>query len=274
MHDIRKFDYSTDSGPQADVMLIPMGDEPGPWIEKTEEGICVSRNALVDDGGKAQDELDPEVEKALRTRLAELFEPLQLVFPEVMMSDENLRNEDDQEFEFRMFSGGVHRIVLREDEGMGDGAFVKLRDPRTFVVPRAVGQRKAEFENSAMTGEEVLERSGRRAWGLEVPWRVKILKVTESRTSQTTHIMVKVEPQYTAGKKTKPNKKRRILLRDRTKKAEEKARLTKLEEQNREEAEREKKSRKNREKKLKKRAKEKASKANGTVATSTEQVSD
>ena len=262
-------DYSRDTSPQADVMPIETIDKPYLQTAQMEEWISVRRSALVNDHGKAQDELEPEVEKALKARLAELFGPLPPLSPG-LPSDADHRVEDEHEFEFRMFSGGAHKIVLCEDEGMGDGAFVNLRDPRIFAVPRAVGQRKAEFDQTAMSGEDVLDGAKRRAWGLEVPWRVKVLKIIGSPTSQIMNITVKMVQENTSGRRTKPNKKRRIILRENAKKAEELARRTKLEEQNKEEADKEKRSRKNREKKLKKRAKEKASKATGAVANGTE----
>ena len=265
-------DYSTDSSPQADVMPMEASNGLSLRTGDMKEGVCVRRSALVDNDGMAQDELEPGVEKAMRARLAELVGPLPALSPGPL-SDADHENGDEQEFEFRMFSGGAHKIVLREDEGMGDGAFVNLRDPRIFAVPPAVGQRKAEFDHTAMTGEEVMEGSRRRAWGLEVPWRVTVLKVTGSPTSQVTNIVVNVARENATGKKTKHNKKRRIILRERAKKAEELARCAMLEKQNREEADKEKRSRKNREKKLKKRAKDKAIKAVGIVTTGTEEVS-
>lgn len=261
------------ASPQADVMPMATIDEPPARTGKSGElegGICIRRSALVDsddgeDEEQAGDWSRPEVETALRARMAELYGPVSVASGEMVVSVSDAdggsddRSDGQQEFEFRLFGGMAQKIVLRENEGMGDGAFVKLRDPRVFALPPAEGQRKEGFEHMAVTGEEVFQRSRRRAWGLEVPWRVKVIgKRIPLAVMNITAI--KVGQEKTGRKKTKPNKKGRILLRERAKKEDEIARRTKIEENSREEAEREKKSRKNREKKLKKRAKEKQTK--------------
>ncbi|KAG9242006.1 hypothetical protein BJ878DRAFT_193747 [Calycina marina] len=232
--------------------------------EMEENTIRVSRSDLtIDDSPEIR--LLSEDENEMRLQLMKLCGSLEFKSA-TRLSDadhEDIRNADEQAFEFRMFSGMAHKILLREEEGMGGGAFVKLRDPRIFAVPRAGGQRKWDLQQAAISGDEVLEYSKRRAWGLEVPWRVKVVRLPGEGVSQGANIALSLQQQATSGKKTKPNKRLRILLRQRKKREDRLVLQAKLEAIRREEAEREKKSRKNRGKKLKKRAKEKSLKSVG-----------
>lgn len=188
--------------------------------------------------------------------------------------------EGGEVFEFRLFgdqignSGEAQKIVLNDEheESSGAGGFLRLRDPRVFFVERAVGDRKARFEAVAVSGEEVKQNSGKRAWGLEVPWRVRVLRVTEKGTIQpSTFDANEDEADGEDIKKRRPGKKRRVILRCRKKLRDEMAKKRQLDLESKQEAEKEKRTRKNREKKVKKRLKEKAKKsASGEAVVGTE----
>ncbi len=125
----------------------------------------------------------------------------------------------------------------------------------------------------------------KRAWGLEVPWRVRTIRVTslpkpsksKSKPAGTASeiasevrldAVIGVEVSEEGKKKTKPSKKRRIILREKARKrsAAEEARRKIAE--SKEEAEREKKTRRNREKKVKRKMKEKAKKGDTVCGAS------
>jgi hypothetical protein len=153
--------------------------------------------------------------------------------------------------------GGAQQVVIREEDE-GDGGFLGGRDPRVFIVGRAEGERRAGFASAAVTGEDVLEWRRRRAWGLEVPWRVMVVR-TWGRVvggGRQGGEVVGAE-----GRRKRPGKKRRIELRGRRKKGAEAAERRRREGEEREAAEREKRTRRNREKKVKRKIKEKAKKA-------------
>lgn len=152
---------------------------------------------------------------------------------------------------------------------MGDGGFVvPKRNPKYYFAERAVGEQKWRFEAAALTGEEVLELSKRRAWGLEVPWRVTVLKTAGKSkgvaptTPQEDQVAVDVGDE---AKRKRPGKKRRVILRQRKKKKDELEEKKKREKELKDETEREKRTRRNREKKVKKKMKEKAKKAGGAM---------
>lgn len=215
-----------------------------------------------------------------RARLASLFSPFEFsASPQDVFSErddvvETADGDEEKEFEFRFFAGeAVHRIVLRDEVVVkGEGGLVNMRDPRVFFVPKAVGERRLGLESMALSGEQVLKAAKRRAWGLEVPWRVKVIKVSEklsqkavSESNEDAILGVELDDSDAVNKKKKPGKKRRIILRERKKKRDELAELWRTERQRKEETEKEKRTRKNREKKLKRRMKERALKAAGGV---------
>lgn len=170
-------------------------------------------------------------------------------------------------------------MVLTEEVVRGDGGFVKMKDPRVWFVPKAEGERWRELESVATSGEEVQEAANRRAWGLEVPWRVTVLKVSKKSIQDIVYESgegpgLVLEGDDSTARKKKPGKKKRIILRERKKKSDEiaeKMRIEKerkkIEDERKGENEKEKRARKNREKKLKRRAKEQALKASGGVIT-------
>ncbi|CZT05620.1 hypothetical protein WAI453_004895 [Rhynchosporium graminicola] len=171
-------------------------------------------------------------------------------------------------------------IILSSSPGPGEGRILRSRPISHYIVDTADGAKRAQWEYAAVSGEDVLRGQERRAWGLEVRWRVRVLKngelVVPSR-DYFSESFASLKPmsgfrgdqdQSSEKKKVKPNKKRRIILRvqarkrelaeESRKKAEEMERKTREE---KEEAAKEKKIRLNREKKMKRKLKEKARKA-------------
>jgi len=193
--------------------------------------------------------------------------------------ESNNEGEEEQGFEFRLFSSAPNKpagkIVLKpEEDEDGDGNFVRReRDKSYYFAPPASGERKAGIESMAISGETVLLWRKIRAKGLEVPWRVKTIRVPSSSNPTPTGSSLKSEAivvdEGETRKKCKPNKKRRLILREKQRKKEKAEEEKRKRDQGREEAEREKKTRKNREKKVKRKLKEKLKKASGTVESRT-----
>ncbi len=158
------------------------------------------------------------------------------------------------------------------------------RDRRFYIAGPATGVRKQRFMFAAVSGEEVLNLARRRAWGLEVPWRVKSIRVTsvpKSKANASSEIALKPGQSHQAGQgeimiqvdpsekwKRKPGKKRRLILRERQRKIVQREEVKKKERESKEEAERDKRTRRNREKKVKRKMKEKALKAGVSAGSS------
>ncbi|KAL8392853.1 hypothetical protein RB595_002875 [Gaeumannomyces hyphopodioides] len=189
----------------------------------------------------------------------------------------------DEVFEFKLFSapkaaggGGpapVAKVVLEPadtaadqagGEGSGDGGFVVPRRPLShYVAAEPSAERRAQWELSAVTGDEVLARSTQRCWGLEKPWRVTKIVISTGGgkrggggSEASTATAASGSPPSAAaadeGKKKRPGKRRRIAMRVKTKALKEEQ----AKQQTKEEHLREKKKRLNREKQLKRRQKE------------------
>jgi hypothetical protein len=223
--------------------------------------------------------------------LAEIYGPVSIV-PPTKPTQENEQEplpqthldqeqEQEQEFEFRLFSTHnptaptTHKILLKgpEEDEAGEGAFIlPRRDRKFYIAEKAQGPDFLHYQASAVSGEDVLKAGKKRAWGLEVPWRVTVLQSTsppasksKSNPTSASNSESKLKEGEEVEKKTRPNKKRRIILRERKKKKDSAEEARRKEREAKEEAEREKKTRRNREKKVKRKLKEKAKKASGGV---------
>jgi len=196
--------------------------------------------------------------------------------------DDGAKDEEDQQsFDFRLFSTRTgeersQKIVLEaEEEDNGDGGFLRReRDKSYYFTTIATGERKAGIESMAVSGEKILQWRNTRARGLEVPWRVKTIRVHISSRPKLDARMVKVtgpseaqETKDVENKKCKPGKKRRLILREKRRTKEKAEEEMRKRNEGREEAEREKRTRRNREKKVKRKIKEKAKKAEATGDT-------
>ncbi|PMD28682.1 hypothetical protein NA56DRAFT_675740 [Hyaloscypha hepaticicola] len=235
---------------------------------------------------------DPTLESALHSRLAALYGPIPIpstdpapsnptrtpkasasADADVQPEQENPQEsqEEPHEFEFRLFSAPKYsndndiqaqKIILASPSSEhGDGGFVtRERDRRFYIAEPATGERKQRFVFAAVSGEEVLNLARRRAWGLEVPWRVKAIRYGQGE------VLIQVHPSEKG--KRKPGKKRRIVLRERQRKVVQREEAKKRERERGEEAEREKRTRRNRVKKVKRKMKEKALKAGVSAGAS------
>ena len=238
--------------------------------------------AREEDDETSEDGVDALLEAQLRERLVGIYGDFDLdldVRPQ--QGEKGVHDNDreegaheeeaEQEFEFRLFSGqggaGKKIVLSNEEEDTGDGAFlVKQRRLGYYIAEKADGERKREFEVAALSGENVLRMQRSRAWGLEVPWRIKVIKVSSKRKVNTVdgvekeNLVFGITDEDEEGKRKRPGKKRRIVLRERQKKRDALAARRKKEKDEKE-AEREKRTRKNRERKIKRRLKDKAKKA-------------
>lgn len=239
---------------------------------------------------------DPELQSQAQARFAALFGDFSL--PEALPAtnvkppeetteqrevDLNDEGEEEQGFEFRLFSNPTDtpstRIVLEpEDDNEGDGRFVRQeRDRAHYFATPATGDRKIGFETMAVSGETVLAWRNIRARGLEVPWRVNVIKIhssSELKPDGFTQVNITVEDEDKERKKCKPNKKRRVILREKQRKKEKAEEEKRKRNEGKEAAEREKKTRLNRAKKVKRKMKEKAIKAGDGAATITGATED
>ena len=157
-------------------------------------------------------------------------------------------------------------ILVDGEEEIGDGRFVaRERNREYYFAEKPDSERRQGFEVMALSGEEVLSRARKRAWGLEVPWRVQVLKVAGKQAGGKTIGVADAGFAWEEGaaKKKKPGKKRRIILRERKRSRERLQEHKRAEKEKKEEAERQKRTRRNREKKVKRKMKEKAKKAAG-----------
>jgi hypothetical protein len=225
---------------------------------------------------------DPELQAAYHARLSSIFGsiPASAPSPDPIPNenfDQEERQEDgEREFIFRLFksdkTGDTGRtIVIRDkEEGTGIDAPLFERDRRFYFAEKATGERKRGFEHCAVGGEDVLRLSTGRNWGLEVPWRVKVIRMSGKWKDAGGKELRGEEKGVKGdeGKRKRPGKKRRIILRERKKKSIEDAEKRKLEEERkrfereaREEMEREKRTKRNREKKVKRKMKEKMKKS-------------
>jgi hypothetical protein len=216
--------------------------------------------------------------------LAEIYGPISITTPINHEPDQAQQDqEQEQEFEFRLFFSTptikegngtqtkAQKIVLREsEEETGEGAFIlPRRDRKFYISEKAQGPELLRYQASAVSGEDILKARKKRAWGLEVPWRVTVLLQTSPNSKSKPTQISNLTPasnsnvrkgEEAAEKKTKPNKKRRIILRERKKKKDSAEESRRKEREEREEKGREKKTRRNREKKVKRKLKEKAKK--------------
>ncbi|CAJ2508091.1 Uu.00g092770.m01.CDS01 [Anthostomella pinea] len=179
---------------------------------------------------------------------------------------------DEESFAFRLFrdEGPSHTVVLLRDRAPeGEGGFVVPRRPQSYYLAEKPSLELAErFRSAAVSVDHLLKDAKRRRWGLEKPWKVMTISIGTSKgarpgssTSQSSN--------DSAGKRKRPGKKRRIILRvrEKTKKEQEQAAKQQLVEK--EQHLTDKKKRLNRLKKLRRRAKEKEKKqgANGDAGS-------
>ncbi|KAE9374101.1 hypothetical protein N431DRAFT_481407 [Stipitochalara longipes BDJ] len=217
----------------------------------------------------------PEAETTtlLHSRLASLYGPLPTLEPSTQAHTSPPPNPQEEGFEFRLFSAPstsarTQKIVLQNEQEESASGFIKReRDKAFYIAAPATGEALSAIQFAALSGEEVLKLAQGRNWGLEVPWRVSVLRVGESGSKAKARArdgekgQVGLKGDMEGEKKKKPGKKRRVVLRERERARVKKEEAKIREREGREEAEREKRTRRNREKKVKRKMKEKALKA-------------
>ncbi|POR35240.1 Uncharacterized protein TPAR_04572 [Tolypocladium paradoxum] len=169
------------------------------------------------------------------------------------------------EFEFRLFSSAAAApmVVLENDkEAQGEGGLVAKRPTSYFLATDVPAELKRQYQFAAVSGEEVLDRSRWKRWGLELPWKVtaKITTTRKAKPGDEGTETGRIEETPDPAKRKRPGKKRRIAVRtkERSKKAQEETAAKK--QMDKEEHLKDKKKRLNRLKKLRKRAKDKEKK--------------
>ncbi|KFX99263.1 hypothetical protein V495_05721 [Pseudogymnoascus sp. VKM F-4514 (FW-929)] len=255
-----------------------------------------------DDGNEdAASPIDDSRARHLQDQLVQLYGPITTPSQEPVASggtepspDAPPAEAEDEAFEFRLFAPPTaavasnsnpssipdvpttQRIILSnsDDEDLGDGAFtIPHRRLSYYIAAPATGTRKAEFEDVAVSADAVLRGREQRAWALEKPWRVTVIRTgpaySQSEASPSAKsIDVRAGEGDGKTKRTKLNKKRRIVVRIRERALAEKLEAERLR-RAREEEEKatrgvedaEKRTARNRERKIKRREREKRKKA-------------
>ncbi|KAL6910934.1 hypothetical protein GGI43DRAFT_29436 [Trichoderma evansii] len=187
------------------------------------------------------------------------------------------KEDEDEVYAFRLFSaaGPAPQVVLENTNRVVEGKMIRGRPLSYYLVTDLSPEKKQQYEMAAVSGEDVIERSKVRAWGLELPWRVTNIKVTRKAGRREGEAVAHVEDDQPT-KRKRPGKKRRTAMRikARAKAQAEEAAKQKMAEK--EEHVKDKKKRMNRLKKLRRRAKKKTEKGGGDEAggESDEDMSD
>ncbi|KAF7941147.1 hypothetical protein BELL_0269g00100 [Botrytis elliptica] len=219
--------------------------------------------------------IDPDVSARFNNQLASLYGPIsfQSCGTENTLNIEPINDaphspplDDDQdqaeEFDFRLFSNVKEGKIVLKEEAVDKGIFVRERDKSYYFTGPIEGQRKEEYAIAAISGEDVLEGREKRYWGLEVPWRVRVVKIgVGGQKKLGSNGLFGARNSSSGEKKRKIGKKMRILMRERRRTIEAQEQAMTREKESKEEADKERRARKNREKKVKRKAKEKALKA-------------
>ncbi|KAK2591014.1 Factor arrest protein 11 [Conoideocrella luteorostrata] len=164
------------------------------------------------------------------------------------------------EFEFRLFSSAAPSKIVLEDENapLGEGALAHPRPPSFYAVKNIPGELKREYQYAAVSGHDIIMRSHRPSWGMELPWRVtKINIARQVPKAGEEDTAANLKDEEVQGKRKRPGKKSRIAARANTRKAREMEDARKKDALDKEEHLKEKKKRLNRAKKLRKKAKSK-----------------
>jgi hypothetical protein len=239
----------------------------------------VRRDELYNDNSEGEDEShNGEEDAGIRAKLNERLSRMISLDLEPQIEDEpEPMEEDEPELEFRLFSTSAPKVVVRDDEeAEGDGGIISARPMEFYLKDFSSGERE-QIRQVAVDYADIIREAQQRAWGLEVPWRVT--KITMKAGKPTSFTLSPQKPQSKnkskqklaqdeePGKRKRPGKKRRIMLRIKEKERLEKERTRKEKEEamekqrmTKEEHLKEKKKRLNREKKLKRRQKEKEKK--------------
>ena len=223
---------------------------------------------------------DTSAHDALRAQLTALYGPIESTPSSPPQSMPAPEKEQPEEFEFNLFAPSLPKSIPAH--GDSEGKLVRQRKDGWWMADITEARRK-QFEDVAVGMEDIRRWTETRWYGWEKPWKVRIIhtglspaevagaartaaiarKLQLDRTSTTGRIDLDEKVKS----KTKPNKKRRIILRSREKAAKEAAEAARI----KTEKEREKKleedkdyavkrNARNRERKVKRREREKRKK--------------
>lgn len=183
--------------------------------------------------------------------------------------------DDDEVYAFRLFSaaGPAPQVVLENTNRVVEGKMLRGRPLSYYLVTDLSPEKKQQYEMAAVSGEDVIERSKVRAWGLELPWRVQTIKATRKTISKRggggggggAEAVALVEDDQPA-KRKRPGKKRRTAMRIKARAMAQAEEVAKQKMAEKEENLKDKKKRLNRLKKLRRRAKKKTEKGGGGEA--------
>ncbi|SPN98933.1 uncharacterized protein DNG_01972 [Cephalotrichum gorgonifer] len=253
--------------------------------EELNEAPCV-------DSPPESEEVRAQLLEALNARMANTLEWEELVpaqpleqQPREALSGIDLAAEretgegtDEEElpevFSFRLFGSSkpTAKVELENDLPFkpGQGGIVARR-PASYYFARPSPGQKREYASALVTWEQIMERSERRCWGLERPWKT-IATITTTLKGKPgcggnggSRIVAEGQEEEKKrrrrlGKKTRIVRRKRMRALEAKKEAEEKARAAK------EESLKAKKKRANHAKKVRARAKAKAAKASARGA--------
>ncbi|KAK8058310.1 hypothetical protein PG994_008758 [Apiospora phragmitis] len=173
---------------------------------------------------------------------------------ELLASDAN--NPDEVALTFRLFRDEEpsHTVVIKQGDETQSYYLADTPDQETM----------AQFKFAAMSTEYLMANAKQRKWGLEKPWRVTKITVAADKIPKTLPDVDGVgDTTMGESKRTRPGKKRRVLLRTRDKAKREKEEAVKKKLADKEEHLKEKRKRLNKAKKLKRREKRRSAKGAG-----------
>ncbi|KAL8771837.1 MAG: hypothetical protein Q9209_002775 [Squamulea sp. 1 TL-2023] len=187
-----------------------------------------------------------------------------------------LDNLNEEAYDFKLFSQKpsqatvsapqLPRVLLRSPSPeVKTPAFVyPLRSHNFYFTGTVTPEQKARFEDAAIEGQDVLRESQTKWSGLALPWRVTTVDL---HTAKRANAVPSTTSAVEVGKRRKPGKKRRIIIRLKAQALKEREEVARLAEAEKATIAMEKRSRKNREKKLKRREKARSQKKGEEVAS-------
>lgn len=226
----------------------------------------------------------PGIDILAHLRKSTQFElpPTATTLPSTEPAAQPAEEAEDEELEFRLFAPSkttgtstsnpesakpAQTIRLRSPSADLDrvaGFLGSGRDEGCYFAGEASEEKKAEYQDVAVTGEQVRDMSRLKCTGCVYAWKVIRFPVSASTKPGDVKAVLGAEvEEEQQKKKCRKGKKSRIRIRVKAEKSRvKKEELGKLKEEL-ERADREKRARRNREKKFKKRARDKAKKAAG-----------
>ncbi|KAL8715924.1 MAG: hypothetical protein Q9220_000591 [cf. Caloplaca sp. 1 TL-2023] len=183
---------------------------------------------------------------------------------------EDFHGSDEQGYEFKLFSQKPKvasasiphqpRIVLKSPSpGLEESGLVSRGRPQKYYFTGSrTEEEQCQYQELAVSGDDVLKASGSRWPGFEVPWRVINITVDVAKAAKIPTGNANVGG---SGGRTKPGKKRRIAIRIRQRAREEREKKARAVEAEKMVLDLEKRTRRNREKKVKRREKARNDKA-------------